>query len=675
MRDVVLAIPTVQRDGRSLLTLVAALLALILLGTILIFSQRNNASFIPAIAQPTPTLKPNAITSENADMLEVKRLIGMGKYTGPLAWSAENGLAAASRYDVELLLPVGGVLRSFLGADVTAVAYNPTGDKMAVGYADGSLKLWDVNSAQVITEFAQRDSAVKQVSISPDGSELLAMYERESVLWGIADGQAYITVDEPGAVGSWFVGGKPFMVAYPDRIRIYNTNSGITEYPAAAALLEGIDAPITAAAASDNLATLVLGFADGQVILQTSDGTVSRLQFEALPVSQIIFSADKNQIAILTGAKVNVFTVPLTENSNSVSDKTELEPHNGYAILGAAFSPTGDALATVGMDGFVRVHEIASGAEVASFGGGLDLTALAFTPDGTGLFTGSSIMPGRLWDVETGKPRVRFITDFYWMGVAFSPDGKLLANVWQDGVVLSDPTTGQIVTTLEFMSEYANTVPGDGGDARSAAVAFSPDGKLLAAGRLDGTVWLWDVESRQHLTTLNSQNTLVYGLAFSPDSTKLAVSSGLSLGSDNVIRVWDVTSGQIIHELHGYPEFSEVTRVAFSPDGTKLASVGGGDGALRLWDTATGETIYTKTLTAPVLGVAFSVDGSVLAVAGGYGDSTIHLYETATGEELATLQHPGEVGSLAFNPDGTLLAVAPRGGPVHLWGVKNGNGN
>jgi hypothetical protein len=148
-------------------------------------------------------------------------------------------------------------------------------------------------------------------------------------------------------------------------------------------------------------------------------------------------------------------------------------------------------------------------------------------------------------------------------------------------------------------------------------VAFSPDGTLLATASYDMTARLWDVPTGVPVHALTGHTREVDGVAFSPDGTLLA-----SISYDTTARLWDVASGAPVHALTGHTR--GVNGVAFSPDGTLLATASDITTAL-LWDVASSAPVRTLTgHTAAVLGVAFSPDGTLLATAS--GDNTARLW-------------------------------------------------
>jgi WD40 repeat protein len=238
--------------------------------------------------------------------------------------------------------------------------------------------------------------------------------------------------------------------------------------------------------------------------------------------------------------------------------------------------------------------------------------------------------------------------------VAFSPDGRRLAAVGLDGMVeVWDAATGE-----ERLSFKGRT-----GSLRS--VAFSPDGALLAAGGGDGTVKAWDTTVGQEFLSLKGHSGPARSLAFSPDGRRLA-----AVDSDGTMEEWDAATGQGIRTLEGHA--GGASSVAFSPDGRRLAGAGG-DETVEVWDAAVGQevpTLKVRNRDVLCLAMAFSPDGRRLAGAGVRG--TVKVWDATTGREALSLRgHAGGASSVAFSPDGRRLA-AGSDRTVEMWDAATG---
>jgi hypothetical protein len=223
------------------------------------------------------------------------------------------------------------------------------------------------------------------------------------------------------------------------------------------------------------------------------------------------------------------------------------------------------------------------------------------------------------------------------------------------------------------------TVP-DSSENLATAMAFSPDGTIVACGLIDGTVRLWDLTGRSRATLLGSPPTgssnrwAASSVAFSPDGHTLA-----SGGQDGTIRLWNLSDRAHPATL-GSPltKSSPIYSVAFSPDGQTLAS-GGHDSTVRLWDltdrthpTPLGSALTGHTDTVDA--VAFSPDGHTLAT--GSDDRTVRLWDLtdrthATPLGSALTGHTDAVDAVAFSPDGHTLATGSDDDTVRLWDLTD----
>jgi WD40 repeat protein len=253
----------------------------------------------------------------------------------------------------------------------------------------------------------------------------------------------------------------------------------------------------------------------------------------------------------------------------------------------------------------------------------------------------------------TRKPTATLTGHRGWVDLAFSPDGKTLAAGGQDGTVRSwNVAKGRVVATVTVAP--ASAVP--------PALAFSPDGRTMATGGPDG-IMLWDTSTWRSKGSIAGQTGTVDALAFSPDGRALAAGGrGNEANPGLPLRLLDVAGGTSTDfATADYVDYG-VGSIKFSPDGRTLATDGNGT---VLWDVATGRA--KATLMQGGGSAAFSPSGKILATR---GDDSVLLWNMASPQPTAIHTRFSD-GALAFSPDGKAIAI---GGTrtVQLWNVTSG---
>jgi len=376
--------------------------------------------------------------------------------------------------------------------------------------------------------------------------------------------------------------------------------------------------------------------ADGKTLLTASKETV-----------KVWDLASRRAIATLTNADLNPRLVFMAPGIRTLS--------NPY--VHASLSPGSD-VAAVATAKNVRILD-ATNYQVLRVLPGAILKA-NFTPDGNYLVTlttnGWILWQTRTWSAlkthlldgtqETSETSPEF-------GLACAPDSRRVAVALNEGIKILGVPDFQEVAMLQ------DRIP------RLRPLAFSPDGRTIAAAAFGNGVKLWDIETKQQTKVLSGHSDSVFGLAFSPDGRKLATTSG-----DQTVKLWNPGTGDLIRTFRGHAQ--EVWAVAFSSDGKVLASVSK-DGAVKVWDALkAGESGHEITGLVPL---GFDSRGNVVVVSGKNGPhdgvnfiilDPLSLQPTATNEFTFGGRTEKEAFGLSYNS----LTSVSEDGRTALFGIQ-----
>jgi WD40 repeat protein len=365
-----------------------------------------------------------------------------------------------------------------------------------------------------------------------------------------------------------------------------------------------------------------------------------------------------------------------------------LTAHTGV-VTSIAFSADGKTLLSGSADGTVRRWDLARGEVVQVVNHGTSVNKVAFHPGGERFLSAGWDRAIRLWATSGKSVAIWHASEKTVRGLAFSPDGKRFASVDDEGPV-------KIWDASAPADVWPESLTGVG----LSDVALSPDGNLLALGRVSNIIkpegqaaefLLCDAATGRIAKVLErfvwkrgaESGTPLLRIAFSPDGKRLATvrfNGAVPRRADKpvaTVRVWDLSLGRVVLTLDKAGE-----QVAFSPDGkwivtlveprTREQEVQGG--LLRVWDARKGSAVATYQQSAGAIAMAFGPDGRLVLVGG-----TIAVLELTKGQvrELHTLEQPAGSGPLNPNSavvsaDGRYLATSSAPGDVYLWDLSQG---
>ena len=412
----------------------------------------------------------------------------------------------------------------------TALALSPDDGTLALGGADGTVRLLDLGSSRVRTLAGRHSERVMRLAFTPDGGTLVSVAEDGKVLvWDLAEGRVRERLDA-------HTGSVEALAVTPD---------GRT------AISSGID---------------------GRVALWDLNG--DRRLRRAVPLRRSFVVDDFTPRGAALSPDGRTLAVTESDGTVDLVDTATLERRSVLragdgAALAVDFSPDGRLLAVAGEKGALGLWDASTLAPVGRLSGLRDWTqAIAFSPDGRLLAAGDvngSRPQLRIWDVRR-RALTSFRSTLPAHALAFSPDGKLLAGAGgPKGVEVREARSGRLVTAF------------GGGGELARSVAFSPDGRLLFVGRFNGSGRFYSTDDwRPAGPAMKGQAQRILSARFTPDGRVLATSS-----ADGTVQLWDVAARRSIGApLMVEPEAYVAT--AMSRDGRYVYALPTGRDGVRL---------------------------------------------------------------------------------------------
>ncbi len=622
---------------------------------------------------------------------------------------------------------------------IRTVAVSPDGKLAASGGADRTVRLWDVQTGMVMRTLSGHSGTVFSLLFVSD-TELLSGSAREIKSWDVRTGRMLGEKPSHRSVTSMALSPDKRTLAYAAIDRVVLVDKGNKQErelkvagksPSRVAFRPTETGGVQMLAATfDNLVVLYnaktgeeLGVAEHfatasvKAIAFSPDGKMlatcgtdfwyiwdvetkgSLYRGRALGYGAA-FSPDSKTI-IISGHDIEIWDLETGKRRKTIETKNNL-------IESIAYSPDGKLLIGGGYQSTKQTNSIEASFKILDAATGVErpikainttsLEAIALSPDGRFLASGSADRKIRLWNLSSGQvDQPLGDQDSIIVELAFSSDNRLLASTAsQETARFWDMTTRKEFIPGEKNKPAASKKPapkpaptpkpapskdegenvadkmisalGKLSDAINsmnfAMPVFSPDGKIFATLEGDTKIALRDVKSWEVLHTLSGHQSQVYAYAFSPDGKLFASGS-----DDGLTKIWDTATGQELRTLSKHRQ--SVRSIAFSPDNTLLAT-GSNDTTIRLWDVATGRMLRTLSGYGDMVrSVIFSPDGKKL-LNGGMANKA-NVWDVATGRLVRSLAgHHTEVRAVLYSPNGKFLFTCSNDGTTKVWREADG---
>lgn len=624
------------------------------------------------------------------DELDLALLLALESRMTAEKWAGtefgKETLPDANNSAIRTLLSPPGLQRLMHGhtQPVQSVTLSPDGKMLASGDMDGVVRIWAANGMTPSRKLDSKFMLVYSVAFSPD-SQVLAVCgklrgatNKTIMLWNVATGtwsdKSLVT---NGAQVVFSSDGKYLASPSRDQILVWNMPDPVPDQAIvlqADGMLQadGRKQPVTVnrVAFSPNVEPLTLAAGGPDQIVRLWDIATRSVKSELRrevgkdenQIYSLAFSPDGNKLA--SGWKDKKIIVWNLDHP----DTPETLTGHSAPVFALAFSPDGKTLVSGGTDRTIQKWDLSSTAKKPESLSGYaqEIYSLAINRNNE-LFAGTGKGTIAVWNLAAKDPRLTTRINLPLGGKEVVLCVSLVGN---DGKMLAFGTSGGAIFLWDLAkAELSRNFFGH--KEPVLCIAASPDGKTLVSGSQEGVIF-WDAAGERS-SKLHNEKGAISALAFHPNGQVLASNT-----AGNEIVFWDVAR-QIPLDPPLMGHKGHVTSLAFSHDGHQLAA-GDEDEKVLLWDANTRTLIGTKPLCefdnpthSPVLAVAFSSSGQVAAAG---RDPKIIVSNTPASTSKRAVpkleRHRSEIRTLAFSPNGQTLASASQDGTLVLWDVPSG---
>jgi WD40 repeat protein/energy-coupling factor transporter ATP-binding protein EcfA2 len=545
--------------------------------------------------------------------------------------------------DTDPFLPQASLEKIFPFPDlILGAAFHPDNKQIALAGNDGSIRLIDKETGNILGNQMKHDAPVNSVAFSPDGKQLLsASNDKTARIWELASGKAVMILPHPDAVISavFRTDGRVVLTACADGyVRFWEAATG-----KAVDSVKQTDAVTSVALSPDGNELFTTGIGSTAVLWDLK----SKKPIQTFKHRDIVTAAAFNHdgTKLLTASRDSTAIIWDAKEYRSIDTLKNTAP-----ITNAVFSPNGENVLTADEGGLAKFWNAANGWRTGSpLKHEGPIYSITFSTDGKFVLTSGLDKLIRLWklqDESLANKTVFFKHEEAVNTVAFNNDGTQMVSA-------SDDSTARI---WDIKTEKQTAVLPHETEVRNAA--FSPDGKTIVTASTNGMIRFWDAASGNRLDSINVEKPLA-NIVYSKDGKKLATAS-----SHKQILVYDAASH---HLLDSFTYIANITTIDLNANASMIL-IAGWDSAARLVNIATRKPTAVFKHKDVVSSAVFSPDEKKVLTAS--FDFTVRLWDIATQQQLgSSMQHDGSVKNAFFSADGKWVVSTGWDNISRLWDV------